>query len=149
MATLTDSLSNGLKSLFSGLGAKTSNTTNGGVPLLNTSTGEPNGMMTAAIFAKLMGANMNGKMGMLTDTSSGSMNDLTDGFYYTGSLGNLTNAPSYGTTSDQSIIMCFGQNTPRRVQVVFSQNNSTNVARIAIRAYTYQGWADWKTVTLT
>ena len=142
-------LKNAIKAWFTSLGTKTTNTTNGGVMLLNTNTGEPNGMMTAAIFAKLMGANMNGKMGMLTDTSSGDINDLTDGFYYTGSLGNLTNAPSYGGTYDQSIIMCFGQNTPRRVQVVFSQNNTTGVSKIAIRAYTYQGWAEWKTVTLT
>lgn len=53
MATLTDSLLNGLKSLFSGLGAKTTDS-NYAVPLVNKSNAEPAGYMEMSNLATLM-----------------------------------------------------------------------------------------------
>ena len=52
----TTTLKDGIKAMCASLGAKESNTTNGGVMLVNTSTGEPNGMMTMANRASVLGA---------------------------------------------------------------------------------------------
>ena len=45
-----------LQGMFAELGKKTSNTTNGGVPLLNTQTGEPNGMIAMSDLANVLEA---------------------------------------------------------------------------------------------
>ena len=54
----TTTLKDGIKAMCASLGAKDSNTTNGGVMLVNTSTGEPNGMMTMANLASVLGGTL-------------------------------------------------------------------------------------------
>ena len=81
-----DELKNGLKSLFSTLGAKTSDS-NYGVALLDKTSGEPKGLMGMSALASVLG-------GQKTILSGGNLNDIkTPGTYWIAS-NSITNRPA-------------------------------------------------------
>ena len=150
MATLTDSLLNGVKSLFSGLGAKTTDS-NYAVPLVNKNDATPTGYMTMANIAAVLGAaNIMAKSlnCRVTETSSGKLENLTTGIVYCANPGNLDDAPS-GFAEGPTVFIYLGlSGTPRGVQIGFNCSNSS-VMKIAMRGQLYSGWTAWKSITLT
>lgn len=143
MATLTDSLLNGLKSLFSGLSTKTTDS-NYAVPLLNSSK-EPTGNMTLANVLLLASQKVCGVTGSLT----GSLNDYkVPGVYKTGQASE-TNALQDCPATGGAIVL-----------FVFNPYGATNTTSgcfqliitftgIFFRTFSNNTWNVWRTVTLT
>lgn len=151
MATLTDNLSNGLKSLFSGLGAKTTNTTNGGVPLLNTSTGEPNGMMEMGNLANTLAQTIFGVGKRLPNSAN--LNDYRSaGVFSTGQASDTNTLANCPVTGGAIVMIVFnpygiGNTTSGSFQLIFTF--STIGTGIFYRTQSGGGWLGWKKVDMT
>lgn len=146
MATLTDSLSNGLKSLFSGLGAKTTNTTNGGVPLLNTSTGEPNGMMAMGYLANTLAQTIFGVGQRLPNGAN--LNDYKSAGGFSTGQASETNALSNCPVTGGAITLIvfnpygIGNTTSGCFQML------VGFTGIYFRTFGSNVWAAWQKVTM-
>jgi hypothetical protein len=149
MATLTETLSNGLKSLFSGLGAKTTNTTNGGVPLLNTSTGEPNGMMSMANFGGQMSNYIFGN-GCAPISSNTDLNSISvPGAYRCNSASTaatLTNCPSTGAAFNMFVISPYNGEYPSYTPGIAVQIIVDMSGKIYKRQKESGEWTNWAQV---
>lgn len=151
MATLTDSLLNGLKSLFSGLGKKTTDS-NYAVALLKNSDASAAGYMGMADLAKVLGGDdlLARLMSLrVAESSSGDLNELTTGMVYIADQGRLTNEPPQMDQGPCAYFYFGRTSMARGIQVCFHVSNTAGAATIFMRGQLYSGWSAWKSVSLT
>jgi hypothetical protein len=88
------------------------------------------------------------------NTDTGDMNEMREGFYYTGSPQNLTN-PVPGITEGPMFCFFVGLTISsavpyRGIQVVFhAPNQTSSPIKIYARGALFTGWTAWKSVSLT
>ena len=134
----SDHLLNGIKSVLTGLGAKTSNTTNGGVMLVNTQTGEPNGMMTMANLASVLGVAKS-----LPDNTS--LDDCyLPGMYYFAAL--QSSIPQYDTGSRWCKVLNIGSESGEVLQIMFNMGVGKLFYRNRTSTGSWLAWAEFATV---
>ena len=143
MATLTESLLNGLKSLFSGLSTKTTDSSYA-VPLLNSSK-EPTGDMTLANVLLLASQKMCG----ITEACSVDLNNYkVPGVYKTGQASETNALANCPVTGGAFILFVFNP---------YAVNNTTSgcfqllvtYQGIFYRTFGNNNWTAWGKVTIT
>ena len=127
MATLTESLLNGVKSLFSGLGAKTTDS-NYAVPLVNKSTAEPAGYMEMVNLSAVIAGTS------IASLDAAGLDSITASGLY-----RMNGTSSSFATTDWGIILHYNHNASIAHQIKLC----ANVRKVLYRKKTSGTWDNW------